>query len=110
LSKKIKFGDEATENEYNKQWADFKAEAMANKESKFPGSSIFFDRIESIEGFKSSFFTFLDPDSWTVRPRWLKRRYFLLASLFGLTWFYRLAFKRSTQKTAFRITKKIFSR
>jgi hypothetical protein len=110
LSKKIKFGDEATENEYNKQWADFKAEAMANKESKFPGSSIFFDRIESIEGFKSSFFTFLDPDSWTVRPRWFKRRYFLLASLFGLTWFYRLAFKRSTQKTAFRITKTIFLR
>jgi hypothetical protein len=109
LSKKIKFGDEDTQSEYNKQWTEFKAEAMI-KANRFPGSSAFFHSIDSFDGFKQSFFTFLNPNSLTARPRWLKRRYFLLASLFGLTWFYRLAFKKSTQKTAFRITKTIYSR
>ena len=112
---KIKFGDEETKNEYNRQSVEFMAEGMARARIEFPesfsrsGNSKSLFRVDSIDGFKPRIFSFLDSDnSLAVRSRWMKRRYYLLASMLGLRWFYRLAFERSTQKTACRITKTIY--
>ena len=109
LSQNIKFGDVDTQNEYKRQSAEFEAAGKARARREFPESEQSFSRVDTIDGFKPLTFTFLDSDnSLAVRPRWMKRRYYLLASIIGLTWFYRLAFKRSTQKTACRITKTIY--
>jgi len=109
LIKNINFGDEATQNEFNRQWAELKAEGMAEA-ARFPRSKHSLCLVDSIDGFKPLIVSFLDSDnSLAVRPRWMKRRYYLLASLFGFTWFYRLAYNRCTQKTACRITKTVFN-
>jgi hypothetical protein len=112
LNQNIKFGDEDTQNEYKRQAAEFKEEGMARARTEFPihiFSQHSLSRVDTIDGLKSPIFTFLDSDnSLAVRPRWMKRRYFLLGSLFGFTWFYRLAYKRCTQKTACRITKTVY--
>jgi len=107
LIKKIKFGDEATQNEFNRQWARFKAEGMDGA-ARFPRSKHSLRLVDSIDGFTPKIFTFFDSDSSAVRPRWMTEGYSFLASLLGLRWFYRLAYNRSTQKTACRITKTVY--
>jgi len=108
LSQNIQCGDEVTQNEFNRQWAEMEAEGMA-KAREFPKSKHSFHCIAFIDGFEKRIFTSLDSEnSLADRPRWMKRKNYVLASVLGFTWFYRLAFKRSTQKTACRITKAVY--
>ena len=102
LLKDIKFGDAYTQEAFEKQ----KMELIREAKLKYPLSKVDFERLDDIQNFTTSVASSWNPKS--VKTWMKKRRYFILSSLVGCTWFYRFAFNRSTQKSAFRLQKQIY--
>ena len=102
LLKVITFGDANTQAAFEKQKMDFIREAKL----RYPLSNVDFERLDDIQNFKSRIASYWDTQ---IVKSWMKkRRYFILSSLVGCTWFYRFAFNRSTQKSAFRFQKQVY--
>ena len=102
LLKDIRLGDTYTQEAFEKQ----KLELIKYGKLNYPRSSVEFFRIDDIQNFKKSLALSWNPKS--VKAWMKKRRYFILSSLVGCTWFYRFAFNRSTQKSAFRLQKQVY--
>ena len=101
LHKHIKFGDKRTADEYNRQMN----EMMSSAKENYPNSKVSFERTDSIENFVSTIASYWDTP---VVKYWMTERYYILASVFGCTWFYRIAFNKATPKLNFTIEKEIF--
>ena len=99
LTKDIQFGDQATEDKFNAM-----KEQMLN-ENKHRDQNIDFSYADVIDGFKERLCAYTDPEN---RPSWMKSSIFWLATLFGLTWVFRVVFRLKTSKCDFAIKKLIY--
>ena len=72
---------------------------------EYPSSSYNYTRTDEIPGFQSRMACFWD--AYAVKW-WMSTEIYLLLSIIGLTWFYRLAFNKSTAKTFFHVGKEVF--
>ena len=98
----VKFGDEKTQNKYNLEADEFLSEIKL----KHPNVNATLTRVDTIvDNFEYKLALFWDP---MLIKKWMKANYYYVFSLIGLTWIYRIFFKRSTYKTTFEIQKEIF--
>jgi hypothetical protein len=101
LTKSITFGDSSTASQYERQVNSM----LETAKREYPGSHHSYSRIDNIPGFKTRLASYWD--AYAVKW-WMNSGFFLFFSLIGLTWPYRLAFNKSTQKSAFNVSKKVF--
>ena len=99
LNKIIIMGDHETRDKLDEQ----KREMIAKAKRLYPLSTVDFEQIDDIMGFKSRVASYLNGVEW-----WMKMRYYLCVSFCGFTWAYRRFFNKSTQKSAFDIQKTVY--
>ena len=95
----ILFGDASTEEEFNRTYTEFE------ETNRHLDVNVDFSQSKELPGFQKRVATYMDKNSV---PGWMNIPTFGVMSCLGLTWVFRIAFRKSVAGSVFDVRKKVY--